>query len=113
MDNKWSVRNNPLSGNPRIYLMRLILNIIFGGVISVFGFASWSVSVMISNLNDYKKPVLNRADSLSLAKIITRTTETRMRFLSLVQPISAAFIDRNKHYLGLLEEILQNKRSVS
>ena len=28
-------------------------------------------------------------------------------------PISAAFIDRNKHYLGPLEEILQNERSVS
>ena len=64
--------------------MRLILNIIFGGVINVLvnksitthGFASWSVSVMISSLSDYRKPVLNRAGSLSLAKITTRATET-------------------------------------
>ena len=44
--------------------------------ITTNGFTSWSVSVMISSLNDYRKPVLNRADSLSLAKITTRATET-------------------------------------
>ena len=85
--------------------------------ITTHGFTSWSVSVMISSLNDYRIPVLNRAGSLSVAKITTRATESIhqecMRFLSLVQPTSAAFIDRNKQYLGPLEEILQNKRSVS
>ena len=44
--------------------------------ITTNGFTSWSVSVMISSLKDYRKPVLNRADSLSLAKITTRATET-------------------------------------
>ena len=29
--------------------------------IMTFGFTSCSVSVMISSLNDYRKPVLNRA----------------------------------------------------
>ena len=31
---------------------------------------------MISSLNDYRKPVLNHAGSLTLAKITTRATET-------------------------------------
>ena len=44
--------------------------------ITTYGFTSWSVSVMISSLNDYRKPVLNRAGSLSLAKITTCATET-------------------------------------
>ena len=44
--------------------------------ITTYGFTSWSVSVMISSLNDYRKPVLNRVGSLSLAKITTRATET-------------------------------------
>ena len=44
--------------------------------ITTHGFTSWSVSVMISSLNDYRKPLLNRAGSLSLAKITTRATET-------------------------------------
>ena len=63
--------------------MRLILNNNFGGVVSVLvnesimthGFTSWSVSVIISSVNDYRKPVLNRVGSLSLAKITTRTTQ--------------------------------------
>ena len=44
--------------------------------ITMYGFTSWSVSVMISSLSDYRKPVLNRAGSLSLAIITTRATET-------------------------------------
>ena len=44
--------------------------------ITTHGFTLWSVSVMISSLNDYTKPVLNRAGSLSLAKITTHATET-------------------------------------
>ena len=44
--------------------------------ITTYGFTSCSVSVMISSLNDYRKPVLNRVGSLTLAKITTRATET-------------------------------------
>ena len=39
------------------------------------GFTSWSVSVMISSLNDYRKPLLNYVGSLSLSNIATRTIE--------------------------------------
>ena len=44
--------------------------------ITMHGFTSWSVSVMILSLSDHRKPLLNRAGSLSLAKITTRATET-------------------------------------
>ena len=43
--------------------------------ITANGFTSWSVSVMISSLNDYKKPLLNYVGSLSLLNITTRTIE--------------------------------------
>ena len=41
--------------------------------ITTHGFTSWSVSVMISSINDYRKPVFNRA--ASLPKITTHATE--------------------------------------
>ena len=52
--------------------MRLILNIIFGGMINVLsnksimtsGFTSFSVSLRNSSVNDYRKPLLNRMESL-------------------------------------------------
>ena len=57
-----------------------LLKIIFGGVIIVLAnksittrsFSLLSVSMMISSLNDYWKPLLNRVGSLSLSKFITR-----------------------------------------
>ena len=78
--------------------MSLILNIIFGGMINVLanksimihGFTSWSVSVMISSLNDYyRKPVLNHVRSLFVSTFTTHVTEnysSKKRFVSLVQP---------------------------
>ena len=57
--------------------------IIFGGVIIVLAnksitthnFTLLSVWVMISSLNDYWKPLLNRVWSLSLSKIITHAVK--------------------------------------
>ena len=43
--------------------------------ITMHGFTSWSVSVMISSLNDYRKPFLNCVGRLSLPKFTTCTTE--------------------------------------
>ena len=62
---------------------RLKVNIIFVDVIIALanksittnGFTSWSVSVMISSLNDYRKPLLNYVGSLSLSNITTRAIE--------------------------------------
>ena len=62
---------------------RLKVNIIFVNVIIALvnrfvttnGFTSWSVSVMISSLNDYRKPLLNYVRSLSLSNITTRAIE--------------------------------------
>ena len=62
---------------------RLKVNIIFVGVIIALanksittnGFTSWSVSVMISSLNDYRKQLLNYVGSLSLSIITTRAIE--------------------------------------
>ena len=62
---------------------RLKLSVIFVGVIIALanesvtknGFTSWSVSVMISSLNDYRKPLLNYVGSLSLSNITTRAIE--------------------------------------
>ena len=77
------------------------------------GFTSWSVSVMISSLNDYRKPLLNYVGSLSLLNITTRAIEMtgftihqKKRIFSPFQPISATNIDGNRYYLGPLEEIL-------
>ena len=61
----------------------LKVNIIFVGVIIVLanksiitnGFTLWSVSVMISSLNDYRKPLLNCVGSLSLSNITTHAIE--------------------------------------
>ena len=63
----------------------------------------------------YRKPVLNRAGSLSLAKLPHAQLKLFIKN-EISQPSPTNFgclIDRNKHYLGPLEEILQNKRSVS
>ena len=57
-----------------------LFKITFGGMTIVLAnksimmrsFSLLSVSVMISSLNDYWKPLLNRVGSLSLSKIITR-----------------------------------------
>ena len=62
---------------------RLKVNIIFVGVIialanesvTMNGFTSWSVSVMISSLNDHRKPLLNYVGSLSLSNITTCAIE--------------------------------------
>ena len=43
--------------------------------IMMCGFTSWSVSVMISSLNDYRKPLLKDVGSLSLSKITTCAIE--------------------------------------
>ena len=61
----------------------LKVNIIFVGVIIALanksittnGFTSWSISVMISSLNDYRKPLLNYVGSLSLLNITTCAIE--------------------------------------
>ena len=61
----------------------LKVNIIFVGVIIALpnksittnGFTSWSVSVMISSLNDYRKPLLNYVGSISVSNITTRVIE--------------------------------------
>ena len=58
----------------------LLYKIIFGGVIIVLAnkfimtrsFTLLSVSVMMSSLSDYLKPLLNHVGSLSLLKFITR-----------------------------------------
>ena len=62
---------------------RLKVNIIFeaviialaNGFVTTNGFTSWSVSVMISSLNDYRKPLLNYVGTLSLSNITTRAIE--------------------------------------
>ena len=63
---------------------RLKVNIIFVGVIIALanksittnGFTSWSISVMISSLNDYRKPLLNMWEAYpSLLNITTRAIE--------------------------------------
>ena len=69
--------------NLRLRGRRLKVNIIFVSVIIALanesittnGFTSWSVSVMISSLNDYRKPLLNYVGSLSLSNITTRAIE--------------------------------------
>ena len=67
----------------RLWGRRLKVNIIFVDVNIALpskfkttnGFISWSVSVMISSLNDYRKPLLNYVGSLSLSNITTRAIE--------------------------------------
>ena len=62
---------------------RLKVNIIFVGLIIALanefvttnGFTSWSVSAMISSLNDHRKLLLNYVGSLSLSNITTRAIE--------------------------------------
>ena len=41
----------------------------------LYFYSLWSVSVMISSLNDNSKPLLNNVGSLSLAKSATCATE--------------------------------------
>ena len=68
--------------NLRLRGRRLKVNIIFVGVIIALanesvttnGFTSWLVSVMISSLNDYRKPLLNYVGSLSLLIEMTGLT---------------------------------------
>ena len=45
-------------------------------------FTLWSVSVMISSLNDYRQQLLNRVGSLSLSKFTTRATGLIHHFLA-------------------------------
>ena len=49
-------------------------------------FASWSISVMISSLNDYRKPLVNHVQSLSHALL------NKMPILSPVQPVSTTIM---------------------
>ena len=61
----------------------LKVNIIFVGVIialanesvTMNGFTSWLVSVMISSLKHHRKPLLNYVGSLSLSNITTHAIE--------------------------------------
>ena len=59
--------------------------------ITTHGFTSWSVSVMISNLNDYRKPVFNRAGSLYLSQKLSHAQLKLFIKNEISQPSSANF----------------------
>ena len=60
--------------------MRLIMNIIFSGVIVIlaykstitFRFTLWLLSVINNSIKDYYKPLLNLVGSLCCSKLTTR-----------------------------------------
>ena len=57
--------------------MRLILNIIFSGMIVIlayksFHFTLWLLSVVNNSIKDYYKPLLNLVGSLCFSKFTTR-----------------------------------------
>ena len=77
------IDGNIIKKSVKVTGTRLIVKIIFDDVINILanksittcGSTSWSVSAMISSLNDYRKPLLNCVGSLPLLKFTTRATE--------------------------------------
>ena len=92
--------------------MRLILNIIFSGVIVIlayksmitFRFTLWLLSVMNNSIKDYYKPLLNLVGSLCSSKFTTRAIASKKPISSQVSLILPTSIDIMGYYLGPIVE---------